>query len=124
MEEFRPEYVDALNAAKWGWLWYATLVVPLVVLIPAAVKRKFGCLAFPAAYFLTWLVFNIHVQNYWAAKEANAVADAEWADVTADTARVFAGATTIPYVVVYVSAIGAVIYAIAAICRLFSKCES
>ena len=124
MEEFRPEYVEALDAARWGWLWYATLAVPFLLLIPAAVKRKFGCLAFPAAYVLTWLVFNIHVQNYWAAKKANAVTDAEWADVTGDTARVFAGATTIPYVVVYVSIVGAAIYAIAAIFRLFSKPKS
>ena len=107
-----------------GWLWYATLTVPLVVLIPAAAKRKFGCLAFPAAYFLTWLVFNIHIQYYWAAKKANAATDAEWADVTSDTARVFAGATTVPYVLVYVSVVGAVIYGIAAICRSFSRTKS
>ena len=124
MEELRPEYVEALNAAKWGWLWCATLAVPFLLLIPAAAKRKFGCLAFPTAYFLTWLVFNIHIQNYWAAKKANAVTDAEWADVTADTGRVFAGVTTIPYVLVYVSVVGAVIYGIVAMCRLFSKLKS
>ena len=124
MEEFRPEYVEALNAAQWGWLWYATLAVPFLVFVPAAATRKLGCFAFPTAYFLAWLVFNIHVQNYWAAKEANAVTDAEWADVTADTAQVFAGVATVPYVVVYVSVVGAVVYGIAAIGRLFVKTKS
>ena len=117
MDEFRPEYVEALDAARWNCWWYLTLAIPFLLLVPAAVKRKFGCLAIPATYFFTWLAFNLCIQHYWAAKKINAVTEAEWADVTADTGRLFAGITTIPYVFVYVSVITVLTYSIAGVLR-------
>lgn len=121
MEEFRPEYVEALNAARWGWLWYVTLAVPFLLLTPSIVKRKYGSMPFPAAYFLTWLAFNLHIQNYWAVKKANVGASDEWADVTA---RLFASVTTIPYVFVYVSLVGAVLYGVTRIMQLCFKSKT
>ena len=59
----------------------------------------------------------IRDRHYWAAKKINAVTEAEWADVTADTGRLFAGITTIPYVFVYVSVITVLTYSIAGVLR-------
>ena len=115
MDEFRPEYVEALNAARWNYWWYITLAIPFLLLVPAAAKRKFGCLVIPPTYFLTWLAFNLCIQHYWAAKKINAVTEAEWEDVTADTGRLFAGISTIPYVFVYVSVVAFSIYSLSLI---------
>ena len=117
VDEFRPEYVEALDAARWNYWWYLSLAIPFLLLVPAAVKRKFGCLAISATYFLTWLTLNLCIQHYWAAKKINAVTEAEWADVTADTGRVFAGISTIPYVFVDISVIAVLIYSIAGVLR-------
>ena len=124
MDEIRPEYVEALNAARWNYWWYVAAAIPALLLVPAALTRKLGCLAFPAAYFLSWLALNFAVQHYWAAKEANAVTDAEWADVTADTAQLYAGVTTIPYAFVYVSIVGALIYTTVGVVRSMFKPKS
>ena len=121
MDELRPEYVEAVNSARLNFWLYAAAAISLLFFIPAAATKKFGCLAFPASYFLTWLLLNVAIQHYWAAKKTNAITDAEWADVTADTARLFAGLTTIPYAFVYVSIVGALIYSVAGIARLFFK---
>jgi hypothetical protein len=117
MDEFRPEYSQAIDAARWNFWWYIAAAIPLLLFIPAAAKRQLGCLAFPLAYTLSWIAMCAAVEYYWAAKKSNAVTEAEWNDVIADTARVFAPATVIPFVVVYVSVVGAVVYGLFAIVR-------
>ncbi|MCA9198558.1 MAG: hypothetical protein KDA87_13515 [Planctomycetales bacterium] len=121
MDKFRPEYVEALNAARWNYWWYIAVAIPFLLFVPAAVKRKYGCFVFPTAYFSSWLTLNLSVQHYWSAKAANAVTTEEMMDVTADTARALAPLTTVPIVFVYVSVAGALVYAVVGFMRFCLK---
>lgn len=120
MDEFRPEYVNALDAARWNFWWYVAGAIPLLLLIPAAVKRRFGCLAFPLSYALSWVAFFCAVQYYWSVKMALAQTDAELSDATADTARLFGPFLVgVPLVLIYVSLVGVIVYGVAALVRQF-----
>ena len=122
MDEFRPEYVQALDAARWNFWWYVAAVIPILLLVPAAAKRRLGCLAFPLAYFLSWVAFCCAVEYYWTTKEQHAATGAEWADVTADTGRLFGPVLVgVPLVVIYVSLVAGLIYATAAIVRRLGR---
>ena len=122
MDEFRPEYVQALEAARWNFWWYVAGAVPLLLLIPAAAKRRFGCIAFPLSFASCWIAFFCAVQYYWDVKMELAETDAEISDATADTARLFGPFLVgVPLVLVYVALVGAIVYGLAATVRLFGS---
>jgi len=118
VDEFRPEYVQALDAARWNFWWYVAGAIPLLLLIAAAAKRKFAWIAFPLSYLLSWIAFFFAVEYYWGVKMAVAQTDAEMLDATADTARLFGPFFVgVPLVLIYVSLVGVVVYGTAALVR-------
>ncbi len=118
MPEFRPEYVEALNAARWNAWWIAVLAIPVVLLSFSALKRRFGCVTFSVAFVLSWLAFFFAVQYYWDAKLEIAKTPEEIADATADSGRAFGPFLVgIPLVFVYVSIVAVVIYGLVATLR-------
>ena len=119
MDNFRPEYVQALSVARWNFWLYVAAAAPVLLLIPAAVKRRFGCVAFPLSYALSWLAFFLAVEYYWSVKLAVAQTDAEMVDASGDTARLFGPFLVgVPLVLVYVSVVSVGVYGVAAFIRL------
>ena len=106
LDPFRPEYVDAVNAAAtWNPWFFLALVLPPALLTPIVwyrVHRAVNTFAFICATVLCLYCFGLGVQYIWDVKEIHAQTDAELADVTADTAKLYAPVIFgIPYAILY-----------------------
>ncbi len=118
MEEFRPEYVEAINSARWNAWWIVVLVFPILLMTFTAINRRFGCVAFPIACAITWFSFVFAVEYYWDVKAQSAVTDAEIADASADTGRLFGPAAVGgPLVFAYVTVVTGLVYGTTAVIR-------
>ncbi|HOY59211.1 MAG TPA: hypothetical protein PK640_13890 [Verrucomicrobiota bacterium] len=89
---FRPEYLDAVAAARWNlWLIPVLLSAPLLLLLPVLKRWHWALitgLAFVCA-IATWFSLFAYSETIWKTMEANAQTAAEIREVTADTGRVF-----------------------------------
>ena len=108
----RPEYVEAVNAVRWGFTLWIVFIVPtlliggLFVVTPisrAQPQWTHLLVIFAAAVFTSWLLTLLHVEYLQATKFANAQTTAEQEDWASDTWRVFAPVTSIPYTVGFCS---------------------
>jgi len=118
VDDFRPEYVQALDAARWNFWWFVAVAIPPLVLIQAAVKRHSGCMAFSLSFGLSWIALFCSVQYYWGAKIAVAKTVAEISDATNDAGASFGPFYVgIPLVFVYVLFVGVFVYGGTAIFR-------
>ena len=125
MDPFRPEYVDAVNAAAWNHWFFLALAVPPLLLIPLNWYRFHWALitvAFLCAAVLCLICFGLGVEYIWHVKEIHAQTTAEHADVTADTAKVFAPALIgVPYAIFYTTGVQLVALIIQTIGTLFQR---
>jgi hypothetical protein len=92
MDAFRPEYLDAVAAARWnGWLLPLFLAAPtiLVVCFATRMKRRPIAVGLLASMFATWLSLFLYSERIWETMGNYAVTDAERREFTADTGRLF-----------------------------------
>ena len=105
MNQFRPEYAEAVSWAVLNHWFFASLLIPPLLLWTTTWFRCHWVIitgALVASLLLCWLTFGLGVHYIWDVKELHAQTEAEWADVTADTAKLFAPAFIgIPYAFVY-----------------------
>lgn len=105
MDDLRPEYLDAVEAARWnGWLIPLFVAAPITIAICFVKRLHPGWLvgAALAAMFATWVSLILYSEHIWETMGAHAVTDAEWDQVTADTGRLFGPILVgIPFSVVY-----------------------
>ena len=105
LDQLRPEYIDAVNAAVWNhWFLLAILIPPFLLLPPTWLRFHSATIfvVFLASVVLCWLCFGMGVQHIWDIKELNAQTTAERADVTADTAKLFAPVVIgVPFAICY-----------------------
>lgn len=106
----RPEYIDAVNAVRTGWSFWIIWILPACVIWFSMLLRPFRphryrvmiiCGAFVLASFLFWYCYASYAERIQSAKEANMQTEAERQDWTADTWRVFAPISAIPWSLAY-----------------------
>lgn len=85
----RPEYLEALEAARWNWWWLATLVLPALLICASSRKWWWAIIGFLVAVPLCWILFALAVEHFWEVKFRLAETEVERRDATADTARLF-----------------------------------
>ena len=93
MDELRPEYVNAVEAALWNYWFILAYLLPFLILLPLGWKRSHRILTAIGAVLslaICWLCYAKGIRYMWYIREINAQTEAEWADVTADTAKLFA----------------------------------
>lgn len=116
----RQEYVDAVNAVRWGWSLWAIAVVPALLIWGTAFvrRRRWGVRAacFVVACVLFWGLAVFHANHIQYAKHANMWTVAEQMDWTSDTWRVFAPITAIPWALAFCLINAVVAYPIAELC--------
>lgn len=117
MDTLRPEYVEAVAAARWNlWLIPLFLAAPAILVLPIYRRWHWGvilCLAFVAA-LATWVSLFGYSETIWRTMEVHAESSAEIEDVTSDTGRVFGPFFLgIPFALFYTTVWWAVSFAIA-----------
>ena len=91
IETIRPEYRDAVEAARSNF-WLIPVFLAAPILIFTAVLRRWhwvfivGVILFAA--FVTWVFLFFYSETLWETMEAHAETDAEIEDVASDTGRV------------------------------------
>jgi hypothetical protein len=117
----RPEYIDAVNAVRWGWSLWAVFVVPATLLWTTAFFRRrllaVRAASFFAACFLFWAIVIFHVNHIQNTKYNHMQTVAEEEDWSRDTWKVFAPITAIPYAIVYCTINAALAYLVARVFR-------
>ena len=105
-----PEYVDAVDAVRWGWSFCIVFALPALLIwsttlfrfLPTVERRFFiGCVVFGVACFSCWFLVVFHANHIQSAKKRNMKNDEEMRDFTSDTWKVFAPVTAIPFAVLY-----------------------
>ncbi len=105
MDEIRPEYLEAVSAARWnGWLGPLFASAPTILAI--CIIKRWHCAwlvaAVPIAMFITWVSLILYADHIWEAMRAHAVTKAEWREVTSDTGRLYGPILVgIPFAVLY-----------------------
>jgi hypothetical protein len=100
----RPEYLQALEAARWNHWFLLMLVVPAILLCFATRSWTLGFVALPVACVLCWLFFFLAVEYYWDVKDRMALTPKEMEDATGDTARLYGPVLVeFPFAVIYCS---------------------
>jgi hypothetical protein len=91
MDTLRPEYLEAVAAARWNlWLIPLFLSGPLLLLVPVIRRWHWAVIVglLLAAAVATWFSVFAYSETIWKTMEANAKTAAEINDVTSDTGRV------------------------------------
>ncbi len=105
MDEFRPEYIEAVSDAAWNhWFAFSLAIPPAILLLLFLSKSRWPAIMIGSvvAAIACWLCFGMGVHYIWDIKELHAETNAERADVTADTAELFAPAVIgVPYATIY-----------------------
>lgn len=103
----RPEYVDAVDAVRWGWSLWVVFVIPAGLIWLSALWPKGSCLisasGFAVAVVACWILLVFHSNHIQATKERLRVTEAEQRDWASDTWNTFAGVTAVPYSLIYCS---------------------
>jgi len=92
MDTFRPEYLEAVSAARWNlWLVPLFLAAPLLLLVPVLRRWHWAFIAGLAlvGVVATWFSIFAYSETIWKTMEAHAATAAEIDEVTSDTGRVF-----------------------------------
>ena len=97
----RPEYLDAVDAVRWGWSYWLALAVPAGLIWFSAYRQRAGCILFVAACLVGWCLSFYHIEHLWDTKGQLAQTEAEREDFTSDVSRVFAPVNLVPYVLRY-----------------------
>ena len=91
IETIRPEYRDAVEAARSNF-WLIPVFLASPILIFTAVLRRWHWVFIVAvvlfAAFVTWVFLFFYSETLWETMEAHAETDAEIKDVASDTGRV------------------------------------
>lgn len=125
----RPEYLDALDAARWNYWFLVMLVVPPLLICAGRLAGKSGCIVFVAAFVVCWHCFGMWVGYYWDVKLQMAVTPAELHDSTADTAALYGPALVgTPFALIYCTAwvivVAVVAWAYRFVVKIVDKQES
>jgi hypothetical protein len=100
----RPEYIEAVDAVRWGWSLWATFLVPTAIIWFGTIRCRQGSsrwLFYLAAVVAFWAFGVFHANSLQHAKFANMQTDAESDDWSADTWKVFAPISAAVYAAVY-----------------------
>jgi len=106
----RPEYIEAIDAVRWGWSFWIAFWLPAAIIwlatfsrpIPEAENRvAVGCGFFALACFLCWIFIVMHGNLIQSAKERHMETQAEMDDFTTDTWHLNASVTAVPIAVIY-----------------------
>ena len=106
----RPEYIDAVDAVRFGWSLWLTLLLPAAIIWYAVLARPFpkvedraaiGCGGVAVGCILFWSLFLVHVERVQSAKEFHMQTETEQRDFGADVGVTFAPATAILAAAIY-----------------------
>jgi hypothetical protein len=115
----RSEYVDAVNAVRWGWSLWLALLAPAVLIWSHALSRRRSCAASISRFLVAVIAFYelgvIHSNRIQTAKLAYMQTDAEQQDWGTDTWHVYAPVFLVPYGLVYCSLHTSAAFGVAAI---------
>ena len=107
----RPEYIDAVESAQWGWSFRVTFLLPLFLVWSTVLYRPLNvlpkrkaiiALGFIAACLLFWIFTMVHLEIIQNCKEYHMRTTEERRDFSGDNP--FACVTAIPIAVVYCAA--------------------
>jgi hypothetical protein len=106
----RPEYLEALQWARWNHWVIAMWLAPILLIGAASRSWKLACLAMPVAIVACFVFFWLGVDYYWEVKERIAQTEEEWNDVTSDAARLY-GPILVgpPFAIMYCSLLAVII---------------
>lgn len=125
MNTFRPEYLEAVAAARWNlWLLPLFLSTPLLLLLPVLRRRHWAVIAVlaVAGAVATWFSLFAYSETIWKTMEANAQTAAEIEDVTSDTGRVLGPFLLgIPFAFFYAAAWWGIAVAVRAVAKRFRR---
>ncbi len=128
LHQFRPEYVDAVNAAVWNHWFILSLLVPPAMLLLTTLCRchwTIHAFVFLCAVVLCWFCFGLGVRYIWDIKEIHTQTPAELADVTNDTAKLFAPVIVgVPYAIFYNLGVQLVLLLIQRVVWLFGRAKT
>ena len=91
MDTLRPEYLEAVSAARWNlWLIPLFLSAPLLLMMPVLRRWHWAVIVSLAlvGVVATWLSLFAYSETIWRTMETHAETAAEIDEVTSDTARV------------------------------------
>jgi hypothetical protein len=88
-DAMRPEYLHALEWARWNHWLLAMWIVPAVMLCLAARSWKISLPVLPLAIVVCWWFLFLGVEYYWDVKGRIAVTEAEQEDFTSDAGRLY-----------------------------------
>jgi NADH:ubiquinone oxidoreductase subunit 5 (subunit L)/multisubunit Na+/H+ antiporter MnhA subunit len=109
----RPEYIEAIDAVRWGWSLRICFAVPTLIIWlgflfsnPTSSKRQIVIQlgVFLVACLSQWALIVFHANHIQSTKYHWMQTPEEEADWSSDTWRVFAPITSIPFVIVYCTA--------------------
>ena len=125
MDTFRPEYLEAVAAARWNlWLIPLLLCAPLLLLVPVLRRWHWAAITGLAVIgtIATWISVFGYSETIWKTMEAHAQTGAEIEDVTSDTGRVLGPFLVgIPFALFYTAAWLGTSLAIRAITKRFLR---
>jgi hypothetical protein len=100
----RPEYLDAVNAARGGWLLWWQLLVPAALIWVGIFRFRRPNprqAMFIASCIICWKLMVLHSNSIQDSKKSHAQTDAEWVDVAQDTWNLMAPGSSVIWSVVY-----------------------
>ncbi|MEN0110408.1 MAG: hypothetical protein AAF805_06755, partial [Planctomycetota bacterium] len=108
--ELRPEYVDAVEGARFAWTFWAMIVAPPLTILAAewslprtdgqsGLRRFFMPLLVAALLF--WALGVMHTRQLSATKMDAAQNEAEMIDASSDLGQTLAPLTLVPIALIY-----------------------
>src|SRR5689334_20898745 len=85
----RPEYLDALEWARWNHWFIAMWIAPVILICFASRSWKLTVAALPIAMIVCFVLFCVGVDYYWDVKVRMAQTEVEREDATSDAARLY-----------------------------------
>ena len=127
LNTFRPEYLDAVAAARWNlWLIPVFLSAPFFLLRPVLRRWHWAIiigLALASAV-ATWFSLFAYSETIWKTMETHARTNAEMKDVASDTGRVFGPFLLgIPFALFYSAVWVGLSLAVRAIAKRFRRAQ-
>jgi hypothetical protein len=100
----RLEYIEAVDAVRWGWLGWFQLAAPAVLiwlLVFRYTWKPFRVALVVASCVLSSKLMVLHSNSIQHAKKIHASTDVEWRDVARDTWNTMAPGTSIIWSIIY-----------------------
>jgi len=99
----RPEYVEAVDSARWGITFWMMFIIPAATIWIAAFRQRLSKSLFVATCGICWLLIGFHAGHIQDTKKRFAVTDEEIQDFASDTWFLFGSVVALPYIFVYVT---------------------